>query len=271
MSRAYALGIIGTGKMGSALLKGVLGAGLLKATAVLAYDVHAPALKALRTQYRVNVASSVAEVLQSSQRLLLAVKPQDLEPILRMAKLLRPKTQTVISICAGIPMAKIKAAFATKVQICRAMPNTPAVLLSAASAVAFNRNVTTVEQKWLLKFFGSVGYVCEVKEARLNAITGLSGSGPAYAYYIMEALAQAGVAQGIAYPAALGLAAQTMAGAAKMILMNQKPVAQLIADVTSKGGTTFAGMDVLSQSDINKILKQTVAAATARAAELASA
>ena len=266
----FQLGAIGTGKMGGALLNGVLSAKLLKPGAITAYDTDSETLKRCHKKFAIRTSKNLESLLNQSERILLAVKPQDLEPVLALAKRLPHKPKTVISICAGVPMAKLRAAFGPKTQICRAMPNTPAVLLSAATAITCSSNMKPAEKKWLLNFFSSVGYVCEVKEPLLNAITGLSGSGPAYSYYIMEALAQAGAAQGLPYADALGLAAKTMEGAAKMILMGEKPVTQLIADVTSKGGTTFAGMQVLTSSQISKILKHTVAAATQRAGELAA-
>lgn len=263
------LGIIGTGKMGSALLGGVLDARLLSRSKIMVYDTNPQTQRRCCKQFKVAGADSEAELLGSCQRVLIAIKPQDLGPVLRLAKTLKSRPHTVISVCAGVPIATFKAAFGHPVQVCRAMPNTPAMLRCGATAVSFDRSTSSREKKWLLEFFATVGLVCPVRESLLNAVTGVSGSGPAYAYYVIEALAQAGTAYGIPYRTALNLAAKTMEGAAKMVWMLPKPVTQLIAEVTSKGGTTAAGMRVLYQSSVASDLRRTVAAATARAKVLA--
>ena len=254
--------------MGSALLSGVFKTHLFKASQVLGYDISKNARQHSQRSYGIALSSSAEAVLANSSRVLIAIKPQDTPTLFERCHGIPGNGKLIISICAGISIQTLQKAFGPQAQICRAMPNTPAVLGLGASAMAFSKNVTATQKKWCFRFFKGAGIVSEVPEKNLNAITGLSGSGPAYGYYLTEALALAGIKAGLQADTALRFSAQTLIGAATMVLQSGKSVPQLIADVSSKGGTTVAGMHVLTHSPVRAILEKTVKAASARAKEL---
>jgi pyrroline-5-carboxylate reductase len=262
------LGILGCGKMGSALLKGVLDAGVVVPSDVLVFDVYPAAAQQLRDTCRVEVAESGAAVVSESEAILLCVKPQDLSEML--ANLPDASASKLfISIAAGVTLRSIAASLpGGSHRLIRVMPNTPALIGKGASAYALGESTTAEDAAFVEQLLSAVGTVEQVKEALLDAVTGLSGSGPAYIYTIIEALADGGVLVGLPKDKALRLAAQTVAGAAEMVLLTGEHPAKLRDQVTSPGGTTIMGLDVLEAAGLRSALIRAVKAATERAREL---
>jgi pyrroline-5-carboxylate reductase len=268
------LGLIGCGKMGGALLRGALKASLVKAKQVTVFDKIPAAIKALHADVPgLIVASRAEEVAAKSDVVLLAVKPQDMQGLLEGLASVQGSTvkgqRLYISIAAGITLKQLETWLGGSARVIRCMPNTPALILQGASAFARGKHATDPDAKLAAKVLGAVGTAQEVPEKLLDAVTGLSGSGPAYVYTVVEALADGGVLMGLPRATALQLAAQTVAGAAGMVLNTGKHPAALRDEVTSPGGTTIAGLEQLEKQGLRNALVQAVRKATERSKELA--
>lgn len=267
------LGLIGCGKMGSVLLRGVVKAGLVKPANIAVCDKFPDASAALAKEFKgLKNLKSPAEVVAAGDVILLAVKPQDMQKLLEsIAASLKPRASSsklFVSIAAGIPLKSLEAWLGGQARVVRAMPNTPALVRQGASAFARGRGATGADAATAQAVLGAVGTASEVTEALLDAVTGLSGSGPAYVYTVIEALADGGVLMGLPRAAALQLAAQTVAGAAQMVLQTGKHPASLRDEVTSPGGTTIAGLEQLEKQGLRNALVQAVRKATERSREL---
>ncbi len=269
--RAYAsmkLGLIGCGKMGGALLRGVersLGKTDLH---VALSDVVPAAVESLRGELKSQAfAGSPSEVAAESEVIVLAVKPADMKSLCET--LARVKgSRLYLSIAAGIMLADLESWLGGKQRVIRSMPNTPALVGAGAAAYARGSKATDADAQTARTILGAVGTVDEVQEKLLDAVTGLSGSGPAYGYTIIEALADGGVLMGLPRATAIRLAAQTMIGAAKMVLDTGKHTGTLRDEVTSPGGTTIAGLEALEARGLRDALIQAVRSATQRSKEL---
>ncbi len=262
------LGLIGCGKMGGALLRGVIKAGLVKPVDIVACDKFPEASAALAKEFKgLKNAKAPSDVASASDIIILAVKPQDMQKLLQ--SLTPIQNRLFLSIAAGIPLKNLEAWLGGNHRVIRSMPNTPALILQGASAFARGCKVTDKDAGVAKSILGSVGTVSEVAEVLLDAVTGLSGSGPAYVYTVIEALADGGVLMGLPRAAALQLAAQTVAGAAQMVLQTGKHPAALRDEVTSPGGTTIAGLEQLEKQGLRNALVQAVRKATERSKELA--
>ena len=268
------LGLIGCGKMGGALLRGVIKAGLVKAADITVCDKFAESAAALAKEFKgLKNAKAPSEVAAASDVILLAVKPQDMQKLLEsLANVQGPKSKAssrlFLSIAAGLTLKQLESWLGDHHRVIRSMPNTPALLMQGASAFARGSKATDKDAKTAMSILGAVGTVSEVTETLLDAVTGLSGSGPAYVYTVIEALADGGVLMGLPRAAALQLAAQTVAGAAQMVLQTGKHPAVLRDEVTSPGGTTIAGLAQLEANGLPNALIQAVRKATERAKEL---
>jgi pyrroline-5-carboxylate reductase len=267
------LGLIGCGKMGGALLRGVIKAGLVKPAGIRVCDKYPEAAAALAKEFKgLKKLTSPAEVAAASEVVLLAVKPQDMPKLLQgIAENGKRKTAGALflSIAAGIPLKNLESWLGGSSRVIRAMPNTPALILQGASAYARGGGATDADAAIAQSILGAVGTASEVSEALLDAVTGLSGSGPAYVYTVIEALADGGVLMGLPRAAALQLAAQTVAGAAQMVLQTGRHPASLRDEVTSPGGTTIAGLEQLEKQGLRNALVQAVRKAAERSRELA--
>ncbi|HKU41173.1 MAG TPA: pyrroline-5-carboxylate reductase [Polyangiales bacterium] len=260
------IAFIGAGNMASALISGLLARGSARADSLIASDVREDALAALARQHgiataRDNAGASAAEIV------VLSVKPQVLPQVLvELAPRLASDT-LVVSIAAGVPLAVIEGQLPGK-RVIRAMPNTPALVGAGATAIATGRHATAEDSKRARAIFESVGVVVEVPEAQLDAVTALSGSGPAYVFYLAEALIEAGRAAGLPDDVASALALQTVYGAAKLLHESGEQPADLRRKVTSPGGTTEAGVRSLDASQVKGAVRACVIAARDRGAEL---
>lgn len=261
------MGVIGCGKMASALLGGVLKAGVYGPEQVCVSDCHPASAAQLAAETGCRVLGSNKEVACASEVLLLCVKPQDALPVLReLRSFLAGKL--VVSIAAGVSLDSLQQAVGAEVRMVRVMPNTPALVHRAATAYALGVTAIPEDAVRVERLFGAVGVVCGVKEELLDAVTGLSGSGPAYGFLFVEALADGGVLMGLPREMALRLAAQTLSGAAEMVLQTGEHPAVLRDRVASPGGTTIAGVEALELGGVRAGIIQAVRAAAERSMEM---
>ncbi len=262
------VGFIGAGKMATALAKGLVTAGFCKSEQIVASDVYAEARKSFADATGAGTAESNAKVLQDSQVIFLAVKPQSLPAVLKEMAPVLTKDHLLVSIAAGITLATIESAVPGH-RVIRVMPNTPCLVSAGASGFSRGKETSAEDAALVQKMLNTVGIALEVPESQLDAVTGLSGSGPAYVFEIIEALSDGGVLSGLPRTTATRLAAQTLLGAAKMVLETGEHPGQLKDAVTSPAGTTIAGLLQLEQAGVRGSLMNAVRAATERARELA--
>lgn len=255
--------IVGGGKMGEALLGGLLAAGR-GAESVCVSEPVAARREELASRYGVAVADDVAP----SAGAILATKPDVIPAV--AAAVAAAGTDRILSIAAGVTLATLDAAAGSGTPIVRAMPNTPALVSEGAAAICGNHQATDADLGWAEEILGAVGRVVRVPEHLMDAVTGLSGSGPAYVFLVAEAMIEAGVLMGLSRPVAAELANQTLLGAATLLAEGRSP-ADLRADVTSPGGTTAAGLRELERHGVRAAFAAAVEAATRRSAELGSA
>ncbi|MFC5456180.1 pyrroline-5-carboxylate reductase [Prosthecobacter fluviatilis] len=262
------LGLIGCGKMGGALLRGVEQALGKSGLHVALSDVMPEAVSALRKCLTCKtITGTPAEVAAASDVIILAVKPGDMQGLCESLAQVKG-SRLYLSIAAGVSLSHLEAWLGEKQRVIRSMPNTPALVGIGAAAYARGSKATAKDAALAEKILGAVGTADEVAEKLLDAVTGLSGSGPAYVYTVIEALADGGVLMGLPRAAALRLAAQTVAGAAEMVLTTGKHPAALRDEVTSPGGTTIAGLEKLEQHGLRHAMIQAVRAATEKSKAL---
>jgi pyrroline-5-carboxylate reductase len=260
-------GLIGCGKMASALLGGMLKADVCSPRQVSVSDCHWASAQKLAAETGCRALQTNEEVAHASDVLILCVKPQDALAVLgSLQPLLAGKL--VVSIAAGVSLSALEGAAGPEARMVRVMPNTPALVNRAASAYALGGTASQADGELVEKLFGAVGVVCGVKEGLLDAVTGLSGSGPAYGFLFIEALADGGVLMGLPREMALRLAAQTLSGAAEMVLQSGEHPAVLRDRVASPGGTTIAGVEALESGGVRAGIIRAVRAASERSREM---
>lgn len=261
------LGFLGYGNMGSAILEGLLGQHLLNSSHVVVYDpVHERIEVAQRLGVR--VAETPEALAAQSDYLLLAVKPQTMDEALAQ---LRPGLRSdalLVSIAAGLSVRWFQQRLGDDVRIARVMPNTPALVQAGASGIAFSPNCTAADKDVVRTVFEAIGVAEFVDEAAIDAVTALSGSGPAYFFYMVECLVKAAVAEGLSEPVARRLAAQTLYGAGALLKTSGEPAAELRAKVTSKGGTTEAAIKHFQGNGLEALVAGALQAAAVRSREL---
>ncbi len=263
------IGFLGAGKMATALARGFLGAGLVKADGLVASDPVEAARDAFAGATGARSTTSNAEVAASADILIVAVKPDQVAALLAEIAPRITTAHLVLSIAAGVPLAKLEASAPEGTRVVRVMPNTPALVGASASAYSTGRNATRDDAALAQRLLGSVGLAIEVPEKLLDAVTGLSGSGPAYAFMMIEALADGGVASGLPRSTAQRLAAQTLLGAAKMVLETGEHPGALKDAVCSPGGTTIEAVHELEKAGLRAALITAVRVASDKARKLA--
>lgn len=257
------LELIGGGRMGEALLGGLLDAGWCRPSEVRVVEA-AP-------QRRVELAErfpevEVADAAAGAEGVVLAVKPHD---AVAVCKDIAPgEVERVLSVAAGVTLARLESSLPPDLPVVRAMPNTPALVGVGASAIAGGSAAGERDLAWAEEVLSSVGLVVRVPEQQLDAVTGLSGSGPAYLFLVAEAMIEAGVLQGLPRQVAEALVHQTLLGAATLLSSSEEGAGALRAAVTSPGGTTAAGLRELERAGVRAALLEAVAAAARRSAEL---
>jgi len=268
MLNGRSLGFIGGGNMAEAMFRGLLKAQLLRPQEILASDVVPERRAYLEQTYGIRTSQDNAEVAGKADIVLFAVKPQIMSPVLDGLLDVVTDHKVLISIAAGIPTRFIAEKFPGKVRVIRAMPNTPALVLEGASALCAGADALPEDLELARRIFTAVGKVVVVEEVLMDAVTGLSGSGPAYIFLIIDALSDAGVKVGLSRKDAQLLAAQTVLGAARMVLETHKHPGELKDMVTSPGGTAIAGLHTLEAGGLRTTLINAVEAATRRSMEL---
>lgn len=254
--------------MGEALLSRLLAQNLYAPRDVLVSEPQETRRNFLAQQYGVEVTADNGAIAQSAEVLLLAIKPQVFHTVVAVLPV-RPTTQLVVSILAGTPLQKLEAAFPGQ-PVVRAMPNTPATVGAGMTAIAANTHATDSHRATARQLFAAVGDVVEVPEGLIDAVTGVSGSGPGYVAIVIEALADGGVAAGLPRAIATQLAIQTVLGTAELLRSSSLHPAELKDRVSSPGGTTIAGIARLEQAGVRSAFIEAVQAACARAKELGS-
>ena len=263
------LGFIGAGNMAAALIKGFLATGMYRPEQILVSDVDKVKLGALRRRYAIRTTSDNAAVVRAVKTVVIAVKPQTVDAVLAELRPTATSRPLFVSIAAGVTTARLEAGLGGQVRVLRVMPNTPALLRKGMSVLARGRFATTADERLGLKLLQTVGDAVPVHDERtMDAVTGLSGSGPAYVYLLAEGLIAGGIASGLPGVLATRLAYQTLAGSAAMLQETGQTPGALRAMVTSPGGTTAAGLGELERRGFKEAIAAAVAAATRRSQEL---
>lgn len=268
MASQLKIGFLGAGKMATALAKGFVRARLVGASQIIASDVAEAARTVFAQEAGGKTTASNPEVLKFANVLILAVKPDQVKDVLAEIHVYWTEKQLLISIAAGVTLARLESGLPDGARVIRVMPNTPALVGASASAFALGKSATPQDAELALKLFTAVGLAFQVKESLLDAVTGLSGSGPAYVYQIIEALSDGGVAAGLPRDIATKLAAQTVLGSAKMVLETGQHPGALKDMVTSPGGTTIEGLHELEKAGVRGALMSAVRAAAAKSRQL---
>ena len=259
------IGFVGTGRIARALIAGLSGK---TNTIIFGFDKEPAALASIAAEYALQPCLSVEEVAQKAQVIILAVKPYQIAEVLGELKPSLGKEHLIISVAAGISSEFIRSNAMESSKVIRVMPNTPAFVGEGMTAVCRGIMASDEDVALACDIFSSIGRVSILDEVQMDAATALSGSGPAYMFHILDALAEGGVQCGLTSKEALLLGAQTMLGAAKMVLSGEKSPETLKREVTTPGGTTEAGLKIMEEKNIRQILLETVAAAAARSREL---
>jgi len=258
---------VGIGAMGSTLVKGIIESEVVSPKDIYAYDVDKDKLNGIVDTFGINKVNNIKEGVELSDIILIAVKPQHIKGVLEeISKYVKP-SKLVISIAAGIGLSILNK-YLPGIPVVRIMPNTPAQVGSGISAISPSKNVGKEELEKVLKFFGSVGETVIVRENLMDAVTGLSGSGPAYVFLMIEALSDAGVRMGLPRAISLKLAAHTVRGAAEMIIQTGRNPEVLKEMVTSPAGTTIEGIYALEKNKVRAAFLEAVELATKKSKEL---
>jgi pyrroline-5-carboxylate reductase len=262
------LAFLGAGNMAEALVKGLLRAGVAAPQEILCTDRRKERGDELTSRYGVRFTTSNAEAARACDLVVLSVKPQVMNHLLEEIAPVLDASKLVISIAAGVPIEAIERKVGHGVRIVRTMPNTPALVGAGATALSAGRHATEDDLRVAKSLFDAIGKAVIVDETLLDAVTGLSGSGPAYMFLIIEALSDAGVKVGLPRYQAQELAAQTVLGSAKLLIETGEHPGRLKDQVTSPGGTAIAGLHTLEAGGLRTTLMDAVEAATKRAKEL---
>lgn len=261
------IGFIGVGNMGQAIINGLLAAKVVAKDNIIIYDSDNDKVQLLKKK-GVRIAADNGDLVDRSDIIILAVKPQIMDEVLEDIKEAVLKSRLLISIAAGITTGHIEDLLARKVAVIRVMPNTPALIRQGATAICQGRFASVGDEKIAEEIFSSVGKTVKVDESLMNAVTGVSGSGPAYIFLIIETLIEAGRQVGLSQEKAEILARQTVLGAAMMAMETGEDTAALRRKVTSPGGTTEAALKYLDKKKFTRILIEAVKVAAVRAREL---
>lgn len=264
------IGFIGAGAMAEALIAGLTKAGMTPLENICASDIDPGRLGWIKDNYGIRTTKDNNELVRENQVIVIAVKPYLISEALPLLKEALTEDKLVISLAAGVSIAKLYQYIPEKVPVARVMPNTPALVGRGVSAVSFSVNFDEDEMNLVRKILQAVGTVHIIPEKLMDAVTGLSGSGPAYIYLVIEALSDAGVRAGIPREMALDMAVQTVIGAAAMVDVTGTHPAVLKEKVTTPGGTTITGLHILERAGVRAAFTDAVLAAAARSVQLGS-
>ena len=266
------LGFVGGGNMAEAMVNGLITASFIEARNILVSDPISERLEYMHSEYKVRTTSDNRELVQKSDILVIAVKPQSVKKILKNFADLVDGEKLIVSVAAGVPISLIEEILdgksEKKVPVVRTMPNTPALVQEGVTAICRSEHVTKTEMKIVHRIFEAIGRTVDVEEGHIDAVTGLSGSGPAYIFMIIEALSDAGVKMGLSREVANILTVQTVLGSAKLARESGKHPGELKDMVTSPGGTTISGLHALEEGGLRTTLMNAVENATRRSMAL---
>jgi len=259
------IGFLGAGKMASAIIKGLLKYGIAQDN-IAAGEYFEPTAEAVRKEFGIYVTKDNAEVVKRSDILIIAVKPKDIEKALSTAG--NVKDKLFISIAAGVTISSLEKMTGNNARVIRVMPNICATVLQSATGISRGTRATAEDAAIAMEIFSAIGVAMEVNENLLDAVTGLSGSGPAFIFQIIESMADGGVYAGLDRSTAQKLAAQTVLGAAAMVIESGMHPGALKDMVCSPGGTTIEGVFVLEQNAVRSAFMDAVIAAAGKSEQL---
>lgn len=271
MASRLTIGFVGAGKMATALAKGFVHAGLVTPQDLIASDPSEAACKAFAGEVGGKTTAFNPDVVKFAEVLILAVKPSQVGAVLAEVREHFTEKHLLVSIAAGVPLGKLEAGLGGSARVIRVMPNTPALVGASACAFAPGGSALRADVELVQELLSAVGLAFEVKEVLLDAVTGLSGSGPAYVFLFIEALSDGGVAAGLPRDIATKLAAQTVLGAARMVLETGQHPGALKDMVASPGGTTIDGLHELEKGKLRGTLMSAVRVATEKSRKLGQA
>ena len=262
------LAVIGSGKMGEALIGGILEAKLLKPRQIVATDRHAPAVEDKKKRFGVRGTQDNAAAVRGADIVLLCVKPQIMKDVLKEIREALTPEKLVISIAAGVPIAFLEKGIGKSVPVVRVMPNTASLIRAGMAGISPGKHASPAHLETAMRIFGAVGRAVVLDEKHLDAVTGLCASGLAFIYVVIESLAEGGVKVGLPREVATEMVAQAMIGAAKMVLETKEHPAKLKDAVLTPAGCTIDGLETLEEGGVRVALIKAVATATRRAGEL---
>lgn len=266
------LAIIGAGSMSEALISGIVSSNIIETTDITVTNRgNVERLAELQERYGIHYSFDLEKTVQEADAIILAMKPKDVKVAISQWKEYLSEKTLLISVLAGVNLDSLQRLIGIEVPIARAMPNTSATVGKSATGISFNSFVGKVQKQFVLDMFETVGLVTFVEEEQLDAITGLSGSGPAYIYYLVEAMEKGGLNIGLDREVANELIVQTLLGAAEMIATSSKTPLELRKNVTSPGGTTEAGIRILDQFDVQNAFITCIQEATAQSKRMGKA
>ncbi len=262
------VGFIGSGNMGEALIKGLTAANVVPGEMIWASDVRGDRLKEIAGTYGIKLAPDNLHLVREADVVIMAVKPQIMAPVLREIASVFSRRKLMISLAAGVSTESIRASLGKDGRLIRVMPNTPALVLEGVTAIAKAEGLEPEDMDVAGEIFSAVGRVVVLDESLMDAVTGLSGSGPAYVALVIESLADGGVKMGLDRITAMTLATQTVLGAAKLLLETRLHPGALKDMVSSPGGTSIAGVAALEEGGLRTTFIKAVERATQRSKEL---
>jgi pyrroline-5-carboxylate reductase len=263
--------IIGAGSMSEALISGMIANQFIESKNLwITNRSNRSRLATLQEKYKVSTSYNVEELLNGAEMVILATKPKDTGSTMEFIRSHLSENTLLISVLAGVSIQTLEELSNSNLAIVRAMPNTSATIGKSATALAYNKNSTKEQIMLVEKMFKTIGLTRFIKEEQLDAVTGLSGSGPAYFYYLVEAMEKSAIEIGLDSKLAKELIVQTLLGTAEMLNVSQKPSYQLRHEVTSPGGTTEAGIRILEQHQVQEAFIQCIIEATNQSKKLGS-
>lgn len=262
------IGFIGLGKMATAIFSGIMESTFANDIEAFGYEVNPDAAKKLQEKYPISICGKAEELVQICDIIFLCVKPFVIKDVLAQIKSAVSEKKVIVSIAAGISIKTIADIIGENANIIRIMPNTPALVKSGMSGLAASPKVAAEDVKYVINLLKSVSKVVEFDEKLLDAVTALSGSGPAFYYYLINQFALSATKEGLNYKDALLLSAQTALGSAKMIMETGEDPAILIKNVTTPGGTTEVGNNILNASDIAQVFDEVIAKTAQKSRDL---
>lgn len=260
---------IGSGNMAEAIISGLLGKRYVQSNSITVTDIRKERLSYLKNKFQIKISFTNIEAVNKADIIILSVKPQQIEEVIKEISSKINKRHIVVSIAAGITTKFIEKLLPKGIPVIRIMPNTPALVGAGAIAISKGKFAGASEMKLANKLFSSSGIVIELPEAKIDAVTALSGSGPAYIFYLSEILERTGIDMGLSKDISKILSRQTIYGAGKMLIEQNIPSEELKRKVTSPGGTTEAALKFLESNSFAEIFEQAVKRAMKRAKELA--